>query len=102
MSDSLDDRLSALADATDVASGRLDEDAVAPARAVVNKAAARLGLGIESTIVALAGPTGAGKSSLFNALAGGEVSRVGRLRPTTSAATAAVWGEASEALLDWL
>ena len=45
----------------------------------------RLGLGVEATVVALAGPTGAGKSSLFNALAGGELVRRaaggGRRRP---------------------
>jgi GTP-binding protein EngB required for normal cell division len=98
----LDDRLQALADAVEVASGRLSEETVAPARRVVAKAGARLGLGLESTVVALAGPTGAGKSSLFNALAGADVSRVGRLRPTTAAASAATWGDANPALLDWL
>ena len=34
-------------------------------------------------LVLLLGPTGAGKSSLLNALAGAEVSRTGALRPTT-------------------
>ena len=34
-------------------------------------------------LVLLLGPTGAGKSSLLNALAGAEVSRTGPLRPTT-------------------
>ncbi|HKY50826.1 MAG TPA: GTPase, partial [Candidatus Limnocylindria bacterium] len=34
-------------------------------------------------LVLLLGPTGAGKSSLLNAIAGGEVSRAGVLRPTT-------------------
>jgi GTP-binding protein EngB required for normal cell division len=98
----LDARLSALADAAELASGRLPEEVVDPARAVVAKAGVRLGLGLESTVVALAGPTGAGKSSLFNALAGAELAQVGRRRPTTSVATAAVWGEAAPALLDWL
>ena len=50
---------------------------------------ARLGLGVEATVVALAGPTGAGKSSLFNALAGEELTAVGRRRPTTATAAAA-------------
>ena len=53
-------------------------------------------------MVALAGPTGAGKSSLFNALAGRELVAASRRRPTTSSATAAVWGEQQDELLDWL
>ena len=38
----------------------------------------------EAGVVALVGPTGAGKSSLFNALCGEDVSTVGKQRPTTS------------------
>ena len=53
-------------------------------------------------MVALAGPTGAGKSSLFNALAGRELVAASRRRPTTGSATAAVWGEPPGPLLDWL
>src|SRR5437868_6570314 len=34
-------------------------------------------------LVALIGPTGAGKSSILNAIAGAAVSRTGALRPTT-------------------
>ena len=66
----LDRRLTALADAVRVAEGRLDPEPVERARRVTEKAGARLGLGIESTVVALAGPTGAGKSLLFNVLSG--------------------------------
>jgi GTP-binding protein EngB required for normal cell division len=99
---SLDARLVALAEAVELATGRLPAGATEPAAAVVAKAGARLGLGVESTVVALGGPTGAGKSSLFNALAGEEVSAVGRRRPTTAAASAALWGHANPALLDWL
>ena len=36
----------------------------------MRRAGERLGHGLEATVVALAGPTGAGKSTLFNALAG--------------------------------
>jgi len=55
------------------------------------------------TVVALAGATGSGKSSLFNQLIGTEVAMVGARRPTTSTPTAAVWGkESASALLDWL
>jgi GTP-binding protein EngB required for normal cell division len=54
-------------------------------------------------VVALGGSTGSGKSSTFNALTGLELSAVGVRRPTTSWATACVWGnEGAEELLEWL
>jgi GTP-binding protein EngB required for normal cell division len=98
----LDQRLAALAEAAELARGRLEDGPVDAAEAVVARAGRRLGLGMETTVVALAGPTGAGKSTLFNALAGEELATVGHRRPTTSAASAAVWGEVGDALLDWL
>ena len=98
----LDDRLAALAEAAELAGGRLGDEAVAQAAEVVERAGRRLGLGVDLTVVALAGPTGAGKSSLFNAIVGAEVARASPRRPTTSAAAAAVWGEGGEPLLDWL
>jgi len=99
---SLDRRLTALAEAAEVGQGRLNAALVATAQGVVEKAGARLGLGLERTVVALAGPTGAGKSTLFNELAGANLSVVGRRRPTTSTAAAAAWGEGAAPLLDWL
>ena len=102
MTDALDARLASLADAAAIADGRLQPELVAAASAVLAKAGVRLGLGVETTVVALAGPTGAGKSSLFNALAGAELTSVGRRRPTTSTAAAATWGDGGAALLDWL
>ncbi|MEJ7569299.1 MAG: GTPase, partial [Gaiellaceae bacterium] len=102
MSGGLDARIAALTEAADLAGGRLDDGAVETARAVVGKAGARLGLGLETTVVALAGPTGVGKSQLFNALTGTELATVGRRRPTTSAGQAAAWGDGGEPLLDWL
>jgi GTP-binding protein EngB required for normal cell division len=98
----LDRRLAALAAAAALARGRLEDGAVDAAEAVVARAGERLGLGVGTTVVALAGPTGAGKSSLFNALAGDELVRAGHLRPTTSATTAAIWGDVGDPLLDWL
>ena len=102
MKGNLDKRLAALREAVDLAEGRLDDGAVERARAVVAQAGERLGLGLESTVVALAGPTGAGKSRLFNALAGEGLAVVGRRRPTTSTGQAAVWGDGADPLLDWL
>jgi energy-coupling factor transporter ATP-binding protein EcfA2 len=98
----LDDRLAALREAAGLAEGRLADGDVEAARALVARAGARLGLGLESTVVALAGPTGVGKSQLFNVLAGAELAAVGRRRPTTASGQAAVWGEGGDALLDWL
>lgn len=102
MRGALDQRLTALAEATRLADGRLEGHLVDEAKRVTAKAGARLGLGIESTVVALAGPTGAGKSQLFNALTGSELAVVGRRRPTTSTGQAAAWGDGADPLLDWL
>ncbi len=98
----LDRRLLALGEAAELARGRLDDVHVQAAQAVVDRAGTRLGLGLETTVVALAGPTGAGKSSLFNAIAGQELVTAGVRRPTTSTVTAAVWGRVKPELLDWL
>jgi GTP-binding protein EngB required for normal cell division len=96
-------RLEALDDVVELGRGRLDRELVDEAARVAGKAGARLRLGAAHTVVALAGATGSGKSSLVNALAGAEVSQVGVRRPTTSAATAVVWGaERAGELLDWL
>ncbi|RGA00332.1 ABC transporter [Microbispora triticiradicis] len=100
---SLDARLEALAEAADLAEGRLGHDTVERARAVVTRAGVRRGLSVDHTAVALAGATGSGKSSLFNALSGTELATVGVTRPTTSKAQAALWGpDGSGPLLDWL
>ncbi len=71
--------------------------------AVVEKVGQRTALVGGHTVVALAGATGSGKSSLFNALVGADVAKVGVRRPTTSTPTAAVWGSTSSGeLLSWL
>ena len=92
----LADRLAALREAVDVAAERLEgpeeASAVARARSLLAKAGARTALG-EATVVALAGATGSGKSTLFNALSGAEVSTPGVRRPTTGVAHATVWGD---------
>ncbi|QOR69070.1 50S ribosome-binding GTPase [Ruania alkalisoli] len=77
--------------------------ALTGAEGVLHRAAERGGLSAAHTVVALAGATGSGKSSLTNALAGQEVTAVGARRPTTGHPVAVVWGtEPSGALLDWL
>src|SRR6478735_13914 len=81
----------------------LDAALVDDATAVVDRASGRLRLSADHTVVAIAGATGSGKSSTFNALTGLELSAVGVRRPTTSWATACVWGrEGADELLQWL
>ena len=111
----LDARLDALATAADLARGRVDDAALAEVDAVLARASERLRLSADHTVVAVAGATGSGKSSTFNALAGLDLAAVGVRRPTTTHTSACVWhvadgGRADErdeagetaALLDWL
>ena len=73
------------------------------AEALLARAGERLRLSSQHTIAVLAGGTGSGKSSLFNALAGAQFSPVGVLRPVTREPHACVWGmEGAGPLLDWL
>jgi energy-coupling factor transporter ATP-binding protein EcfA2 len=96
-------RLQALDRVLELGEGRLDETLLAPARALSQRAGQRLRLSGSHTVVALAGATGSGKSSLFNALAGTQVSAPGVRRPTTGVAHAVVWDPAGAGpLLDWL
>jgi GTPase Era involved in 16S rRNA processing len=100
---SLPERLDALAAAAEDAEGWLPSAAIAEARVVVERAGQRRRLSGEHTVVALAGSTGSGKSSLFNAVTRLEIARVGVRRPTTSEPLACVWGaHGASDLLDWL
>lgn len=95
--------LVALDEALDALEGRAEGAAMKRARTVSGRAGERLRLSGEHTVVALAGSTGSGKSSLFNVLAGGDLSPVGVRRPTTSKAHASVWGtEGAAPLVTWL
>ncbi|MGB0437132.1 MAG: GTPase [Mycobacterium sp.] len=100
----LDRRLTGLAAAAGLAEGRLPASPVAQARALADRVQARRGLSEQLTVVAFAGSTGAGKSTLFNSIVGEEVAKAGVLRPTTSEPLAAIWRESPEtvALLQWL
>ena len=95
--------LAALDEAVEALDGRADPKLLARARSVAGRAGERLHLSGEHTVVALAGSTGSGKSSLFNALSGADLSPVGVRRPTTSKAHACVWGtEGATPLVQWL
>lgn len=99
----LRDRTDALSAALAAGDGQLTPATAARAGAVVAKARERTALAEGHTVVALAGATGSGKSSLFNSLVGAPVAEIGARRPTSSKPTAAVWGnDPADALLDWL
>ena len=99
----LPERLDALAVAVEDADGRLPDELVDGAREIVDRAGQRRRLSTDHTVVALAGATGSGKSSLFNAVAGIELARVGLRRPTTAEPLACVWGtQGVTPLLEWL
>ena len=99
----LTDRVRGLREAAEACEGRVSPEAVDEAHRVGNQVDRRLALSGGATVVALAGATGSGKSSTFNALTGADLATVGVRRPTTSVSMAATWGaDAGEELLDWL
>ncbi len=95
-------RVDALQRVLDSGGDRLNPVARERAEAVLARTGERLALGLDHTVVAFAGATGSGKSSLFNALCGADVATVGARRPTTSKASGLVIGAGGDALLDWL
>lgn len=96
-------RLDALAQAAQLANGRLSDKLLEPVHIVLDRAGQRRRLSVDHTVVALAGATGSGKSSLFNVVSGMQFSRVGVRRPTTAEPIACVWGtQGVGPLLDWL
>lgn len=95
-------RVDALARATTLLETHLSGPEVHEARDLVERVRGRLRHGTSHTVVGVAGQTGAGKSSLVNALVGAEVTRVGVRRPTTSRTQAVVHGAGADDLLDWL
>ena len=104
----LQERLELLTEIAALADGRVPPDVAVRAEATTRRAKGRLGHGAAHTVVALAGATGSGKSSTFNALAGRELAATGVRRPTTSATQAAVFTAGSTlqadsaGLLSWL
>ena len=101
-------RLAALTELTRVGSARsgsegFDPELLSDAETLLRRSGERLRMSATHTVVALAGGTGSGKSSLFNALAGASFSPAGVMRPTTKHSHACVWGmEGAAPLLDWL
>jgi GTP-binding protein EngB required for normal cell division len=96
-------RVDGLDAAAQAARGRVADELLDEVTAAVEKSTSRLRLSARHTVVAIAGATGSGKSSTYNALTGLELSSVGIRRPTTSWATAVVWGsEGADGLLQWL
>ncbi|WP_308303792.1 YfjP family GTPase [Streptomyces sp. CB02959] len=84
-------RLEALRELIALSRSRLDGKVLEEAGRVLEAADERYRLSGEHTVVALAGATGSGKSSLFNALAGAPRSEVAARRPTTGEPVACVW-----------
>jgi GTP-binding protein EngB required for normal cell division len=100
--DALRSRMAVLGEVVDIADGRIDAGLLDRAKKLGALSNERLGHGTSHTVVALAGATGSGKSSLFNAVSGTEFAVVGVRRPTTSEAFAVVFGDGANELLDWL
>ncbi|MYZ40472.1 ATP-binding protein, partial [Streptomyces sp. SID4917] len=99
---SLRRRLDALGELVGLSRARLDSALLAEAGHVLEEASARQRLSSYHTVVAIAGATGSGKSTLFNALAGVPISETGLRRPTTSAPIACMWSDGAAGLLDRL
>ena len=95
-------RVEELEHVLDTAGERIPAGTARAARGLLSAVRDRLALGVDHTVVALAGGTGSGKSSLLNAISGLEFADVGVKRPTTSEVTACVWAHDADPLLDWL
>ena len=101
-------KLASLTELTKIGAGRTGADGfsqelLSDAETLLRRSGERMRMSASHTVVALAGGTGSGKSTLFNALAGANFSPAGVMRPTTKHSHACVWGvEGAAPLLDWL
>jgi GTP-binding protein EngB required for normal cell division len=107
----LPDRLASLTELSRIAAARtgpegsdgFSRDLLNDTEALLRRSGERMRMSASHTVVALAGGTGSGKSSLFNAMAGAAFSPAGVMRPTTKHLHACVWGmDGAAPLLDWL
>lgn len=100
------DRITATLDTADLAiascSGVLRDTDLESIKTVVTSLRTRLQYPDDVLVVALAGGTGSGKSSLFNVLAGVDLVDVGGVRPTTEVPVAAVPGSVGDGLDGYL
>ena len=99
-------RLASLTELTKIGFARTDgfsTELLTEAELLLRRSGERMRMSASHTVVALAGGTGSGKSTLFNALSGANFSPAGVTRPTTKHSHACVWGmEGAAPLLDWL
>jgi GTP-binding protein EngB required for normal cell division len=99
-------RLTSLTELTKIGLARTDgfsTELLTEAELLLRRSGERMRMSASHTVVALAGGTGSGKSTLFNALSGANFSPAGVTRPTTKHSHACVWGmEGAAPLLDWL
>lgn len=95
-------RLDALRELVGLSRARLDRRTLAEAGRVLEEAEARQRHSLDLTVVAIAGATGSGKSTLFNTLARAPLSEAGVRRPTTAAPVACTWTDRADGLLDRL
>ncbi len=97
------DRLTELTTAERISHRFVSGDLQADIAALAGRAEQRRRHGLDVTVVGIAGSTGSGKSSLFNALTGLELAETGVRRPTTLTSSACVFGQGDgSAVLDWL
>lgn len=87
----LPERIGALRKLIGLSRSRVGEELLTSAGRVLSDAGSRGRLPRAYTTVAIAGATGSGKSSLFNAIAGARLSEPGLCRPTTVTPVSCTW-----------
>ncbi|MEE4542060.1 dynamin family protein [Streptomyces sp. V4-01] len=101
--DPLSARVDALGELIGLSRTRISPQALAETGELLARVAERRRLSPAHTVVAVAGATGSGKSTLFNALTGLDLSPTGVRRPTTARPVACAWQpERAAGLLDRL
>lgn len=101
--DPLTARADALGELLGLSRARVDPEELAESGELLTRIGDRRRLSPDHTVVALAGATGSGKSTLFNALTGLTAAETGVRRPTTARPAACAWQpERAAGLLDRL